>query len=143
MNWLKIIIFKKKANVADETEKAIEPAPTEAPNVADETEKTFEPAPVVETQTNGTSNEKKTEAPDVVSNVYEKAETTLKPIEAALGTEESQKDGTSEEKKTEAKESAEEKANVWWGSSSKTNIRQEVMHLLLFIRQGRMPMMWL
>ncbi|GMY11171.1 aspartic and glutamic acid-rich protein isoform X4 [Fagus crenata] len=93
-----------------ETEKTIESAPTEAPKVADETKKAIEPAPAVKTQTDGTE-EKKTEAPGVVANAYEKAE-TLKPIEAAVGTKESQKVDTSEEKKTEAKESAEEKVKV-------------------------------
>lgn len=93
-----------------ETEKKIEVAPTEASDVANGTEKAIEPAPAVESQSSGTSEEKKIEASDDVASAYEEAK-TLKPIEAAVGTE-SQKDVTSEENKTKAKESTEVKANV-------------------------------
>ncbi|KAF3964656.1 hypothetical protein ACB098_02G116300 [Castanea mollissima] len=93
-----------------ETEEKIEIAPTEAPDVASGTEKAIEPAPAVESQTNGTSEEKKIEASDDVASAYEEAK-TLKPIEAAVGTE-SQKDVMPEENKTESKESTEVKANV-------------------------------
>ena len=53
---------------AEIEKKKIEIAPTKAPDVANGTEKAIEPAPAVESQINGTSEEKKIEASDDVAS---------------------------------------------------------------------------